>query len=149
MPTPSSPERTAFSLDVLGRYVCNRLDEAKHSGVAVAAHLFNADTAHRHRIPVLEGGLFVLTEHVQDLPMIGLNVPGATTIAALRSAGQDQKPREQVWGLAWHSSAAFPGLAYCLGGRSTGAGGRHNCWTPRCARAVPRVRCGRKLWWMT
>src|SRR5574337_158086 len=98
MPTPSNSERTTFSLDVLGRYVCNGLDEATRSadrtatrpdgspqndarpfdiiiigggtfGAAVAAHLFNADKAHRHRILVLEGGAFVLTEHVQDLPM--------------------------------------------------------------------------------
>jgi hypothetical protein len=33
--------------------------------------------------------------------MIGLAVPGVTSIAALRSAGQDGKPREEVWGLVW------------------------------------------------
>ena len=122
MATPSSAERTAFSLDVLGRYVCNGLDEALRSadrgarrpdgspqndvrpfdvivlgggtfGAAIASHIFNADKAHRHRILVLEGGPFLLTEHLQDLPMIGLNVPGATSIAALRAAGQDQRPR--------------------------------------------------------
>jgi len=156
MASPTSPERTTFSLDVLGRYVCNGLDEALRStdrtarrpdgspqndarpfdiivlgggtfGAAVAAHLFNADKPHRHRILVLEGGPFVLTEHVQDLPMIGLNVPGATSIAALRAIGQDRQPREQVWGLAWHSSTAFPGLAYCIGGRSLYWGG----WSPQ------------------
>jgi choline dehydrogenase-like flavoprotein len=156
MAGPTSAERTAFSLDVLGRYLCNGLDEALRSanrtarrpdgtpqndarpfdvivvgggtfGAAVAAHIFNADKGHRHRVLVLEGGPFLLTEHVQDLPMIGLNVPGATSIAALRSAGQDRQPREQVWGLPWHSSTAFPGLAYCVGGRSLYWGG----WSPQ------------------
>jgi choline dehydrogenase-like flavoprotein len=156
MTSPASTERTSFSLDVLGRFVCNGLDEAMRStdrtvrrpdgspqndarpfdiivigggtfGSVLAAHLFNADTAHRHRILVLEGGPFVLTEHVQDLPMIGLNVPGATSIAELRRMGADGKPREQVWGLAWHSSTTFPGLAYCVGGRSLYWGG----WSPQ------------------
>ncbi len=69
----------------------------------------------------------MLTEHVQDLPMIGMNVPGPTSIAALRAIGQDRQPREQLWGLAWHSSTAFPGLAYCVGGRSLYWGG----WSPQ------------------
>jgi hypothetical protein len=90
MATPRDPDRTTFSLDVLGRFVCNGLDEALHSadrnaqrrdgspqndarpfdvivigggtfGSVVASHIFNTDTAHRHRILVLEGGPFVLT----------------------------------------------------------------------------------------
>src|SRR6266849_6278696 len=136
MPSPIDSERTTFSLDVLGRFVCNGLDEAMRSadrnakrrdgspqndarpfdvivigggtfGSVVASHIFNADTAHRHRILVLEGGPFVLTEHVQDLPMLGLNVPSATSIADLRSTGSADKPRQQVWGLSWHSSTPF------------------------------------------
>jgi choline dehydrogenase-like flavoprotein len=59
--------------------------------------------------------------------MIGLNVPSATSIADLRSAGNADKPREQVWGLSWHSSTPFVGLAYCVGGRSLYWGG----WSPR------------------
>ena len=114
MASRPSAERTAFSLDVLGRYVCNGLDEALRSadrtarrpdgspqndarpfdiivlgggtfGAAVASHIFNADQAHHHRVLVLEGGPFLFTEHLQDLPMIGLNIPGATSIAALLS----------------------------------------------------------------
>src|SRR5713226_9784299 len=156
MTTSAVAQVTDFSRDVLGRFVCNGLDEALRSadpnglrpdgnpqrdarpfdvivvgggtfGSALAAHLFNADQAHRHRILVLEGGPFLLTEHVQDLPMIGLDVPGATGIAAVRAAGQDRRPREEVWGLAWHSSTNFPGLAYCVGGRSLYWGG----WSPQ------------------
>ncbi len=78
MASPISPEQTTFSLDVLGRYICNGLDAAMCSadrtvrndarpfdvivlgggtfGAAAAAHIFNADTMFRHRILVLEGG---------------------------------------------------------------------------------------------
>src|SRR5260370_3879032 len=120
---------TDFTRDVLGRYVCNGLDEALRStdkngrrpdgspqhdarpfdiivigggtfGSAVAAHLFGADKAHRRRVLVLEGGPFVLTEHVQDLPMVGLDVPVPTSIADLRRAGPDGGARHEVRGLA-------------------------------------------------
>src|SRR5438128_1978457 len=172
MTTSVAPQVTDFTRDVLGRYVCTGLDEALRSadkngrrpdgspqhdarpfdvivvgggtfGSAVAAHIFSADKAHRHRILVLEGGPFVLTEHVQDLPMIGLNVPGATSIAELRRTGQNGKPREQVWGLAWHSSTPFPGLAYCIGGRSLYWGG----WSPQLlASETPTGGAARAVW---
>ena len=156
MTTSVAPQVTDFTRDVLGRYVCNGLDEALRSadkngrrpdgspqhdarpfdvivvgggtfGSAVAAHLFGVDKAHRRRVLVLEGGPFVLTEHVQDLPMVGLDVPAPTSIADLRRAGQDRVARNEVWGLAWHSGTTFPGLAYCVGGRSLYWGG----WSPR------------------
>src|SRR5215469_13883024 len=151
MATPSKPESTAFSKDILGRYVCNGLDEALRTtntsirfdarpfdiiivgggsfGAVAAQHLFSKDSTHSHRILVLEGGPFTVPEHVQNLPMLGLNVPGATSIQDLRNQGQfgPDKPREEVWGVAWHSSTKFPGLAYCLGGRSLYFGG----WCPQ------------------
>lgn len=147
--TNPTPQRTDFSIDVIGRYICNGLDEALRSadkslhpnarpfnvivigggsfGPVLAQHLFELDKAHRHRILVLEGGPVALPEHVQNLPMLGLNVPGKTSIADLRASGQDGKPRNEVWGLAWHSNEQFPGLAYCLGGRSLFFGG----WSPQ------------------
>src|SRR5262249_36484618 len=39
----------------------------------------------------------------------------------------DPGTRERVWGNAWRSQVAFPGLAYCVGGRSLYWGG----WSPR------------------
>ena len=50
---------------------------------------------------ILDGGPFVLPEHVQNLPVLGLNVPGATTIQDLRNAGNfgADRPRNEVWGL--------------------------------------------------
>jgi choline dehydrogenase-like flavoprotein len=149
MATSAKAQTTDFTKDSVGRFVFNGFDEAIAStdtskrpdarpfdiivlgggtfGSVIAQHLFFADHTHSHRILVLEGGPFVVSEHVQNMPMIGLNVPGATSIADLRAQGQDQQPREEVWGLAWHSSTTFPGLAYCVGGRSVYFGG----WSPR------------------
>jgi choline dehydrogenase-like flavoprotein len=149
MPTSPTSQVTDFSRDITGRFVCNGLDEALRSadssqrpdarpfdvvvigggtfGAAFAQHLFSADRAHAHRILVLEGGPFALPEHVQNLPPLGLNSPAATSIADLRAAGQDRTARNEVWGLAWHGDAPFPGLAYCVGGRSLFWGG----WSPQ------------------
>jgi len=151
MATPAKAESTTFSKDILGRYVCNGLDEALRTtdtsirfdarqfdviivgggsfGAVAAQHLFSKDTTHSHRILVLEGGPFTVPEHVQNLPVLGLNVPGATSIQNLRNQGQFglDKPREEVWGLPWHSSTPFTGLAFCVGGRSLYFGG----WSPQ------------------
>lgn len=150
MATNPTPSVTDFTRDVLGRYICNGLDEALHSadpsipntrpfdviivgggtfGSAFAQHLFFRDKQHSHRILVLEGGPFMLPEHVQNLPMLGINAAAATSIADLRQAGQfgPDKPQTEVWGLPWHSPVKFPGLAYCVGGRSVFWGG----WSPQ------------------
>jgi choline dehydrogenase-like flavoprotein len=142
---------TDFTHDAIGRYVCNGVDEALRSadkrasrpdgspqddarpfdvivigggsfGPILAQHLFNHDKTHSHRILVLEAGRFLLTEHVQNLPMIGLNTPGPTNT-------DPGVPRNEVWGLPWRSNVrgGFPGLAYCIGGRSLFFGG----WSPR------------------
>ncbi|MGI9100551.1 MAG: family 16 glycoside hydrolase [Solirubrobacteraceae bacterium] len=145
--TASTSQLTDFTRDVLGRYVCNGLDEALHSadpgatrpdgssqvdakpfdvivigggsfGPIFAEHVFAADKTHSHRVLVLEGGPLSLPEHVQNMPMIGLGVPSAVT--------SDPGPRAEVWGLPWRSDVAFPGLAYTLGGRSVFFGG----WAP-------------------
>src|SRR5262245_60941887 len=142
MPTPRTSPVTSFSRDLLGRFVCNGLDEAMSSanahpfdcivigggsfGAIFAQHLFASDSQRRHRILVLEAGPFLLPEHAQNLPLLWAGVPGPTSIAALRAAGADRLPREEVWGLAWHSSTPFPGLAYTVGGRSLFWGG----WSP-------------------
>jgi pimeloyl-ACP methyl ester carboxylesterase len=148
MPTSPKAQPTDFSLDIAGRYTCNGLDEAMDSvsrggrpfdlivvgggsfGGALAQELFANDQAKVHRILVLEGGPLALSEHMQNMPLQWLGVPpGATSIAELRSLGpdMDKQPRAEVWGLAWHSSTKFPGLAYCLGGRSLFFGG----WSPQ------------------
>src|SRR5215475_9995130 len=143
-------EYTTFTRDVLGRYICNTFDEALVTidanaraaaglpqrgdlrpfdfiiigggtfGAALAEHLWFRSTNRSERILVLDGGPFLLPEHVQNLPVIGLNA-GAPR--------KDHVPQNEVWGLAWNSSdpVGFPGLAYCVGGRSVYWGG----WSPR------------------
>jgi choline dehydrogenase-like flavoprotein len=145
MPTSPRAQRTDFSVDIAGRYTCNGLDEALASvgaggrsfdlivvgggsfGAALAQQLFANDQAQVHRVLVLEAGPLALPEHVQNMPLQGLGVPPATSIAQLRSQGLDGQPRAEVWGLAWHSGTPFPGLAYCLAGRSLYFGG----WSPQ------------------
>jgi len=135
-----TPQYTDFSKDVLGRYVCNGLDEALASttgpgarpfdiiivgggsfGGALAQHLLYRDRFSNHRILVLDAGPQVLTEHSQNLPALGLFPPPPVTT----DPGQ---PRAEVWGMPWQSNVpiGFPGLAYCLGGRSLFWGG----WSP-------------------
>jgi len=147
---PLTTEYTTFTRDVLGRYICNTFDEALVTidsnaraasglpprgdlrpfdiiiigggtfGAALAEHLWFRSTNRNERILVLDGGPFLLPEHVQNLPVLGLNAGGART---------DHLPQNEVWGLAWNTSdpVGFPGLAYCVGGRSVFWGG----WSPR------------------
>lgn len=155
MASPKNAEATAFSLDIAGRYVCNGLDEAAASatgradarpfdiivvgggtfGAAIAEHLWFRDRQARHRILVLEAGPLALQEHVQNTTVLGLDAAHPSSIAELKKIERDNNrsdadplpPRNEVWGLPWHSSTPFPGLAYTLGGRSLYWGG----WSPR------------------
>ena len=141
MPARPIPEDTSFTFDIQGRYACNSLDEALDSAVAgrkfpdarpfdhivigggsfgavLATRLFNLDITHRHRILVLEAGPVALPEHVQNLPP-DFSPPGKGNLGT-------------VWGQPWASDSpqsfnkGFPGLAYCVGGRSVFWGG----WSP-------------------
>jgi choline dehydrogenase-like flavoprotein len=144
LPTPD----TDFSRDVLGRYMCNTFGEALVTvdpnarntaglpprgdlrpfdfivigggtfGSVLAEHLWFRSTSRSERILVLDGGPFLLPEHVQNLPVLGLNAAGPRI---------DHLLQNEVWGLAWNAAIGFPGLAYCLGGRSVFWGG----WSPR------------------
>jgi choline dehydrogenase-like flavoprotein len=142
MATSPNSQVTDFTRDVLGRFLCNGLDEALRStdksirpdarpfdliilgggsfGGVLAQHLLYNDKTHSHRVLVLEAGRFVLPEHVQNLPMLGLNPPGPSV--------DDPGPQAEVWGLPWKTDVpkGFPGLAYCIGGRSIYFGG----WSP-------------------
>jgi len=71
-------------------------------GAAIAEHLWFRSSGRSERVLVLEAGPFLLAEHMQNLPSIGLG--------------------REVWGLSWNSASilgyAGSGLAYCVGGRS-------------------------------
>jgi choline dehydrogenase-like flavoprotein len=129
-------QNTTLSVDVPGRYVCSTWEEAVNNGgvqfdaVVIGAGMFGAYCAEKIfrdtnlRVLVLEAGPYLVSEHVQNLARIGLNVPGATPVPSDRD---DPGTRERVWGVAWRSQVPFPGLAYCVGGRSLYWGG----WSPR------------------
>jgi choline dehydrogenase-like flavoprotein len=97
-------------------------------GAVIAEHMSFRDRARHHRVLVLEAGPVLLGEHVQNIPALGLDAAAPTSIQQLRADGQfgPDQPQREVWGLPWHSSQKFPGLAYCLGGRSLYWGG----WSP-------------------
>ncbi|HEX8874607.1 MAG TPA: hypothetical protein VF780_08255, partial [Nitrosospira sp.] len=122
-------ESTSFTLDNMGRFLCNTLQEALCSaeqtiagglrgfdviiigggtfGAVMAEHLFITDAAHSRRILVLEAGPFVLPEHVQNMPFMGgapdLRVPWVN-----------------------HPALNYLGLIFAVGGRSLTWGG----WSP-------------------
>jgi choline dehydrogenase-like flavoprotein len=132
-------QQTTFSHDVLGRWVCSTWPEVSNNGgdpfdiVVIGAGMFGgyiADKLYRRgeniglRVLVVEAGSFLLPAHVQNMPRLGLNAPAEQVVA---SNAQDPGPQNLVWGHPWHSNQAFPGLAYCVGGRSLFWGG----WSPR------------------
>lgn len=137
---PFDVQSTTFSHDVIGRYVCNTWDEvmqAQASGgypfdaVVIGAGMFGgyfAEKLYRRgsslalRILVLDAGAYLLPSHIQNLPQrLGGTVGGA----GLRT--RDNGTQNVIWGMPWISNEGFPGLAYCIGGRSLFWGG----WSPR------------------
>lgn len=133
-PNTVEVQETTFSLDIFGRYICNTYDEAISNGgfpfdaVVIGAGMYGSYVAEKIyrqgqgslRVLLLEAGDFLVSEHVQNLSRIGLN-------AASPVSSDPGIPRERVWGLPWRSNVAFPGLAYCVGGRSLYWGG----WSPK------------------
>ncbi|MEV0905449.1 family 16 glycoside hydrolase [Streptomyces hokutonensis] len=136
-------QQTAFSYDVMGRYVCNDWEEVQaqvaeggfpFDAVVIGAGMFGGYCAEKLyslgknlglRILVLDAGAFLSPTHLQNLPhRLGGNV-GAPAYNRKREDGTGTQ--NVVWGIPWISNEAFPGLAYCLGGRSLFWGG----WSPR------------------
>ena len=48
------------------------------------------------------------------LRLIGRQLRGLGPSLLVLCKEPDRRPREEVWGLAWHSSTPFVGLAYCV-----------------------------------
>lgn len=130
-------QQTAFSLDAVARFVCNTWGEAVNNGgapfdaVVIGSGMYGAYCAEQIyrrgkgkglRVLVLEAGPFLVSEHVQNLARIGLDIPGQ--IDTFQDSGV---ARNQVWGVAWRGNVPFVGQAYCVGGRSLYWGG----WCPR------------------
>jgi choline dehydrogenase-like flavoprotein len=132
---PVEVQETTFSIDVIGRYISSTWDEAVNNGGApfdvvvigagmfggyIAEKIYRKGEAGNLRVLVLDAGSFLVSEHVQNLARIGLSAAGPVTV-------DPGTPRERVWGLPWRSNLGFPGLAYCMGGRSLYWGG----WAPQ------------------
>lgn len=125
---------TSFSLDNMGRFLCNTLREAIDStnivvgnqkrdfdvivigggsfGCAIAEALFVRDKTRSRRILILEQGPFVLPEHWQNLPFMG---------------GTPNYSKPWVNDPNLNSVLLYPGLLYAIGGRSLAWGG----WAPQ------------------
>lgn len=127
-------QNTTFSIDALGRLICNTWQEATENGgppfdvVVIGSGMYGAYLATKinrlnpnKRVLVLEAGSFLIGEHVQNLGRVGLNVAGE-----ILPSSDDGNSRELVWGIPWRGNVAFPGLAYCVGGKSVYWGG----WCP-------------------
>ncbi len=130
-------QNTRFAIDGLGRYLCSTWPEATQNGgrafdaVVVGSGMYGGYCASKIwrfggfkglRVLVLEAGPFLISEHVQNLANVGFNVP-----PSINPANDPGVPRELVWGIGWRGNVAFPGLAYCFGGKSLFWGG----WCPR------------------
>jgi choline dehydrogenase-like flavoprotein len=148
LPSTSATDRvqvqeSAFTYDVLGRYICNDWLEVEaqttdggfpFDAVVIGAGMFGgycAEKLYRYsasanlRVLVLEAGPFLFPTHIQNLPQrLGGSV-GGPRWARQREDGSGTQ--NGIWGMPWISNEPFPGLAYCLGGRSLFWGG----WSPR------------------
>jgi len=139
-------ERTSFTLDIQGRYLCNDITEVNAwktqggrpfdiivigggtFGGAVAEHLWfrQRQAGGGLRTLVFEAGLFTAPEHVQNTGIQGFD-DGFDPFFLNENAPQPELPHKEVWGLPWKATIPFKGLAYTLGGRSLFWGG----WSPR------------------
>src|SRR5262245_60755932 len=142
-PAPFDVQDTAFSYDVLGRYVCNTWEEIKAGqdnggypfdavvigggmfGGYIAEKLYRQGTGLALRVLVIDGGAFLFATHIQNLPQrIGGKIGGPDY---LRQRDDASGTQNVIWGMPWISNENFPGLAYCVGARSLFWGG----WSPR------------------
>src|SRR5260221_4598912 len=141
-PARDDVQQTDLAYDVVSRYVCNNWQEitaAQGPGaypfdvVVIGAGMFGGYCAEKLyrlggraalRILMLDAGAFLLPSHIQNLPQqLGGKVGGPNY---LRTRDDATGAQNIVWGMPWISNEAFPGLAYCIGGRSLFWGG----WSP-------------------
>lgn len=152
--TPASGEidvqQTTLSRDVIARFICNTWEEATADPdgidvVVLGAGLYGGycaskiyelsrtrfgadenDKLKALRVLVLEAGPFLVPEHTQNIPNLGLFDPGIFNSNSVGS-GAEPVTRNLVWGVGWRSNQPFVGQAYCVGGKGVYWGG----WCPR------------------
>jgi choline dehydrogenase-like flavoprotein len=149
-------EQTSFTVDLIGRFVCNTFGEATSGGApfdvivigsgmcggycAEKVYRFGKEKGANLRILVLDAGSMFLTQHEQNYP--GIN-PSPGPEAAVTSNLNDPGVQSAVWGYPWRSNQNLAPLAYCIGGRSVFWGG----WSPRLTDRDLQMarRCGRSF----
>jgi choline dehydrogenase-like flavoprotein len=127
-------EQTSFTTDAMGRFLCSTWAEATGNGgppfdvVVLGAGMYGAylaaklrDVQPGKRVLLLDAGSFLLPEHLQNISSVPLAIPGP-----MNPDRDNGAARDEVWGIPWRGNVDFPGLAYCLGGRSIYWGG----WCP-------------------
>lgn len=141
----SPTQKTDFTLDVFGRYICNTFEEAMAASDAV----FRAGATDTNGNPlpprgdlrpfdyiVIGGGTFgsAVAEHIWNRTGSRseriLVLEGGPFALPEHVQNLPMMQTGEVWGLPWNSdqpNLQFQGLAYCLGGRSVFWGG----WSPR------------------
>jgi hypothetical protein len=131
-PAREDVQQTAFSYDVLGRYLCNSWQEVAAAqgpggypfdavvigagmfGGYCAEKLFRFGAASALRILVLDAGAVLLPSHIQNLPQqLGGKVGGPNYLC---TRDETSGAQNVIWGMPWISNEPFPGLAYCFGG---------------------------------
>ena len=141
-PARDDVQQTDFGYDVVSRYICNNWSEltaAQGAGaypfdvIVIGAGMFGGYCSEKLyragggaalRILLLDAGAFLLQSHIQNLPQqLGGSVGGPKY---LRSRDDASGAQNVIWGMPWISNEVFPGLAYCVGGRSLFWGG----WSP-------------------
>jgi choline dehydrogenase-like flavoprotein len=145
-PLPFDIQQTTLSQDLLGRFICNTFAEVKAAGGSFdaivigagmfggyfAAQLYRLGAGNNRRILVLDAGAYLLPSHSQNLPQ---QTGGQISAPGVRL--RDTGTQNIVWGMPWITASThpankgFPGLAYCIGGRSLFWGG----WSPRLSAA--------------
>jgi GMC oxidoreductase len=126
-------QETSLSIDAVARNVCSTWEEAianpVFDAVVIGSGMFGGYCANKlfretnvKRTLLLEAGGFLVAQHFQDLPNIGLKVP-----EAIDPSKDNGRPRELVWGMPWRGNTSFVGTPYCVGGKSVYWGG----WCPR------------------
>jgi hypothetical protein len=119
-------QRTTFSIDALGRFVCNSWDEAtgptrsgdiraaasSFDAIVVGSGMYGAYCAEKiwrqgGKVLVLEAGPFLVFEHTQNLSRVGLTNPDAQ----LPDSIEGKQTRNLVWGIPWRGNQVFNGQA--------------------------------------
>src|SRR5215469_4479274 len=142
-PARDDVQQTDFGYDVIPRYICNNWQEVAAAqgagaypfdaivigsgmfGGYCAEKLYRAGAAAAYRVLLLDAGAFLLQSHIQNLPQqLGGSIGGASYNRQRDDASGTQNV---IWGMPWISNEKFPGVAYCVGGRSLFWGG----WSPQ------------------